>query len=347
MSSATTVSMADATHTLTIGAAGANETQLVGNVVYVDAQSSGASENLILPAEADLAGRTLWIVVVGGEGVVVQSDAPATVITLATNEVGFVTSDGTTLRGGIAPTIAASGGAVVHPVELAKQRSMFGYWQASGASTSVQDVGVTDGKTTTQDSTASVGQDVNGRHFKQNTSTSLFNQAFTHSSLILRVDSLPYMVGPWAVSSAVDVDTAFAMVASASPQTILTPGPSNAHIGFVVYKSGGNNHTTIHVARDAAGGGSQTLVDTGVAVASFTHPTAVCCVIQYLTASSVLMELYACTDLSTALYSATFTTDIPLTGEDLGGINGVETQATSAKSIYNYRTEFSSSPGVL
>ena len=95
----TPVAMDDAAHALVLGTAAANQTRLVGNVVVVDPESGGASETLTLPPEASCAGMILVILNSGGEGVVVASDAPATVITLDTAQSGIVACDGTTWRG--------------------------------------------------------------------------------------------------------------------------------------------------------------------------------------------------------------------------------------------------------
>jgi len=95
----TTVAMNDATHTLTLDAAGAAETQLTGNLVFADPESGGANENLVLPAEADSSGLMLVILNTGGEGIVVQDDTPAAVITLDTAQCGIVACDGTTWYG--------------------------------------------------------------------------------------------------------------------------------------------------------------------------------------------------------------------------------------------------------
>jgi hypothetical protein len=91
----TTVAMADAAHTLVLGTAGANQTKLVGNLIFADPESGGASENLQLPAAASLSGVVLHIVNTGGEGVVVLGEAAATVITLDTLQHGWVASNGT------------------------------------------------------------------------------------------------------------------------------------------------------------------------------------------------------------------------------------------------------------
>jgi hypothetical protein len=97
--SVTTVAMADAAHALVLGTAGAGETKLVGNVVFVDPESGGASEDLTLPAEASSDGLVLFIFNTGGEGVVVKDDAAGTVITLDTAQHGIVACNGTAWRG--------------------------------------------------------------------------------------------------------------------------------------------------------------------------------------------------------------------------------------------------------
>jgi hypothetical protein len=94
----TTVAMGDAAHALVIGTAGAGETQLTGNVVFVDAES-GATETLTLPAEAGSAGLVLHIFNTGGESITVADDAAATVVTVATAEGAVVACDGTSWRG--------------------------------------------------------------------------------------------------------------------------------------------------------------------------------------------------------------------------------------------------------
>jgi hypothetical protein len=91
----TTVSMADAAHTLVLGTAGAAQTKLLGNIVVADPDSAGASENLQLPAAATLSGVELTIVNSGGEGIVVLGEAAATCITLDTAQHGKVVSNGT------------------------------------------------------------------------------------------------------------------------------------------------------------------------------------------------------------------------------------------------------------
>lgn len=94
----TTVAMNDAAHALVLGTAGAAETKLTGNLVFADAESSG-TETLTLPPEADSEGLMLVILNTGGESITVASDAPATVVTVATAEAAVVACDGTTWYG--------------------------------------------------------------------------------------------------------------------------------------------------------------------------------------------------------------------------------------------------------
>lgn len=95
----TTVAMADAAHALVLGTAGAAETQIIGNIIFCDPDSAGASEILTLPAEASSAGMLLIILNTGGEGIVVNDDAAGTIITLDTAQHGLVACDGTTWLG--------------------------------------------------------------------------------------------------------------------------------------------------------------------------------------------------------------------------------------------------------
>lgn len=79
-------------------------TEVTSNVLYVDA-NSGDTEDLLLPPEADCNGLTLVIVNTGGEDIIVKEDGDSTTIcTISTNEIGLVTCDGTTWRGGIMAT---------------------------------------------------------------------------------------------------------------------------------------------------------------------------------------------------------------------------------------------------
>ncbi len=71
-----TINMNDAAVTLVRQDNGtAGETLLQGNVLIVDPQSSGASENLLLPPEADCNGLLITIYNVGGESIALQNDA--------------------------------------------------------------------------------------------------------------------------------------------------------------------------------------------------------------------------------------------------------------------------------
>jgi hypothetical protein len=95
----TTVDMADAAHALVLGTAGAAQTKLLGNIVFCDPNSGGASEILTLPPEASSTGLVIYLFNTGGEGIVVNDDAAATVVTLDTAQHALLACDGTTWRG--------------------------------------------------------------------------------------------------------------------------------------------------------------------------------------------------------------------------------------------------------
>lgn len=88
------VAMGNAAHTLVLGTAGAAQTKLTGNVVFVDAGGAGTPD-LTLPAASSLSGVTLKIINVAATAFTVNTN----VLTFAANEGGFVTSDGTAWTG--------------------------------------------------------------------------------------------------------------------------------------------------------------------------------------------------------------------------------------------------------
>ena len=92
---AQTIDMADAAVTLTRSAGSPTGTQLTGNWLLVDA-NSGATENLLLPPEADCANVLLLIKNTGGETINLQNDAGGALATIATSETCFAQCDGTT-----------------------------------------------------------------------------------------------------------------------------------------------------------------------------------------------------------------------------------------------------------
>jgi len=94
------IDMADATHTLIVtGTAASAQTKITSNVLVVDPNSSGSTENLDLPAEALCTGLLLIVLNSGGEGIVIRDDAAATKLTLDTAQSGLLFCDGTTWRG--------------------------------------------------------------------------------------------------------------------------------------------------------------------------------------------------------------------------------------------------------
>lgn len=93
-----TIDMNDAAVTTTLVPGTPAGTLITGNVLYVDA-SSGTTENLLLPPEADCNGLYLIIVNTGGETINVQNDAAGAVVTLETANTAYCYCDGTTWRG--------------------------------------------------------------------------------------------------------------------------------------------------------------------------------------------------------------------------------------------------------
>lgn len=92
------IDMADAAHTLIVtGTAASAQTKIESNVLYVDPNSSG-TEDLTLPAEAVSTGLLLFIYNSGGESLVVKSDEPATICTIATTKGAVLFCDGVTWR---------------------------------------------------------------------------------------------------------------------------------------------------------------------------------------------------------------------------------------------------------
>lgn len=97
-----TIDMADAQVALVYGTAGAGQVQLIGRMLFVDA-NSGGTEKLLLPPEATSAGEIVWIVNTGGESIVVRDDGDAAgIVTIATAKIAVVLCDGTTWRGIVA-----------------------------------------------------------------------------------------------------------------------------------------------------------------------------------------------------------------------------------------------------
>jgi hypothetical protein len=93
-----TIGMGDAAVTLVRQSDGTN-TLLVGNILYVDPNSSGASEILKLPPEGQCKGVHLVVVNTGGEGIAIQNDAAGAIVTVNTGHIAFLYCDGTTWYG--------------------------------------------------------------------------------------------------------------------------------------------------------------------------------------------------------------------------------------------------------
>lgn len=81
-----------------------SNTLITSNVLYVDPNSAGGTEDLLLPPEDECDGLMLIIVNTAGgaENIVVKEDSDTTtVMTVSQNEIGLCACDGTTWRGGI------------------------------------------------------------------------------------------------------------------------------------------------------------------------------------------------------------------------------------------------------
>jgi hypothetical protein len=101
---AQTIDMADAQVALTLVPGTPSGTLVTSNHLAVDA-NSGATEDLLLPPEADCNGLVLHIANTGGEDIVVKEDSDSTTIcTISTTECATVMCDGTTWRGGVLKT---------------------------------------------------------------------------------------------------------------------------------------------------------------------------------------------------------------------------------------------------
>jgi hypothetical protein len=94
-----TIDMADAAHAIVQAAAGAGQTLLVGNCLFVDPNSGQATEDLTLPAEATSTGLVLHVFNTGGEGIVIKDDGGSTIVTLDTAQHATIACNGTVWKG--------------------------------------------------------------------------------------------------------------------------------------------------------------------------------------------------------------------------------------------------------
>lgn len=91
------VDMAGAAHTLVLGTAGAAQTKLLGDHVFIDANftlGGSSAQDLVMPDAGLMAGQVVWVHNVGGENITVNTSGG----TIATAESAMVVSDGTTWR---------------------------------------------------------------------------------------------------------------------------------------------------------------------------------------------------------------------------------------------------------
>lgn len=96
-----TIDMADAQVALVLGTAGAGQLKLLGNLLFVDA-NSGATEDLLLPPVASSAGMFVLIANTGGEDIILKDATDAiTVATISTTECAFAICNGVVWLGGV------------------------------------------------------------------------------------------------------------------------------------------------------------------------------------------------------------------------------------------------------
>lgn len=94
-----TLDMNDLAHTLVRQHNGVVATTLLdGNLLLVDPNSSGASENLLLPPEGECEGLVLFIFNTGGESIAIQNDAGGAIVTLETGLAAILSCEDTTWR---------------------------------------------------------------------------------------------------------------------------------------------------------------------------------------------------------------------------------------------------------
>lgn len=98
---AQTLDMSDAQVALTLVPGTPVGTLLTSNVLYADPNSGEASEDLLLPPEADSDGLEVIIANNGGETLVVKEDGDSvTIATVLAGQTGLFVCDGTTWQGG-------------------------------------------------------------------------------------------------------------------------------------------------------------------------------------------------------------------------------------------------------
>ena len=88
----TTVTIA-ANHTLVVGTPAANQTQIAGNIYYLD-NTSGSSKNLTLPAYSVLTDEPMVFLNGSGNDVVILDSAASTIVTATAGKITMVFNNG-------------------------------------------------------------------------------------------------------------------------------------------------------------------------------------------------------------------------------------------------------------
>jgi len=275
-------------------------------------------------------------------GTIAYHDGTNWVILAAGTEAELLTA-----HGAAAPTweAAAGGGVPAAQIDLAKWYPTYGSIRPDANGSDTDDSGFLDGGTVTTDASSAIVHDAIGTGLQQNTSATSGNDAYTvinSTGAQVDVSSLPWFVGTWAIASSSDVETGLG----------LTEGTVNGHNTFTSHSTANGqvcfnylttqSDTNIMLQHDVNSGGSQTRVDTGIAISNAVYPNVILATIEFTATTSCDVKLFDAADPETPLYEATITTDLP--SGLLGPGVAIETRTTAVNSLYWYRMDCGCQP---
>ena len=217
-----------------------------------------------------------------------------------------------------------------------------GSWQPNSSATAMNADGVFDASTFTDNTSANSMDSTNGHFFQQTTSAVTDNDAgaFTVASAIFRPDTKPWCMFRFGIA---ETTAKRFFVGLADTQTLATingaDAPACRYLG--IQYSTNRADTNWQFVRDGnSGGGSQTIVDTTVAVS--TSPLYL--IIDWTALASVTVTLLSAA--MAVLYTATVTTDLIGTGVNIAPIIATRTLTTATKSHNIYRVKGFSREGL-
>ena len=202
----------------------------------------------------------------------------------------------------------------------------WGGWVAGASTTATSNEGTWNSSTNT-DATSTSGSAATCRFFQQDTSTTLDNDASTIPvNASYRIDNHPFVMFRFSIVETTDKRFFIGLTNSATVATTLgADAPACGYLGLQYSTS--RPDTNWQIARDgAAGGGSQTLVDTGVAVST----SELCFVIDWTADASV--TVYLLNSSFTVLFTATYATDLMASTVSVYPFIGTRTLTTAVKS---------------